>query len=32
MENVCSAPPCTNYNVNKKLSVSNLGVYKVLKF
>ena len=27
-----SSPPCTNYNINKKLSVSNLGAYKVLKF
>jgi len=27
-----SSPPCSNYNINKKLSVSNLGVYKVLKF
>ena len=27
-----SSPPCTNYNIDKKLSASNLAVYKVLKF
>jgi hypothetical protein len=27
-----SSPPCTNYNIDKKLLASNLAVYKVLKF
>jgi len=27
-----SSPPCTNYNINKKLLVSNLVMYKIIKF